>query len=135
MDNPFLQQAAEWFERGRHDIEMAQLLFNEKGYTDTIAFLIQQGAEKYLKGFLVFHGRRIDKAYRTHDLGFLLGSLEDVEPEIAQFADFCDRATRYYIEDRYPPGPPVQYSVEEIEQSLVEAQGLSGFIKKKSEVE
>lgn len=71
MGSPFFQQAKEWFERGDHDIEMAQLLYDENGYTDTIAFLIQQGVEKYLKGFLVFHGKKIEKAYRTHDLGFL----------------------------------------------------------------
>ena len=41
MDEGLEKQAAEWFERGRHDIEMAQLLYDEHGYTDTIAFLIQ----------------------------------------------------------------------------------------------
>jgi HEPN domain-containing protein len=69
MDEALERQAAEWFERGRHDIEMAQLLYNERGYTDTIAFLIQQAIEKYLKGFLVYKGVAPRK---THNLDFLL---------------------------------------------------------------
>ena len=131
MGNPFFEQAMEWFERGAHDIEMAQLLYDENGYTDTIAFLIQQGIEKYLKGYLVFHGKKIEKAYKTHDLGFLLSSVQDIDTDILQFADFCDAATRYYIADRYPPGPPVQYSREEISESLKKSWELVDFIKNK----
>lgn len=40
MDEAFKKQAAEWFERGCHDIETAQLLFDERGYTDSIAYHI-----------------------------------------------------------------------------------------------
>lgn len=41
--------AREWFEKGRHDLEGAKILFAEKHSTDTIAILIQQAVEKYLK--------------------------------------------------------------------------------------
>ena len=49
MDEAFKKQAEEWFERGLHDIETAQLLYDERGYTDSIAYHIQQAIEKYLR--------------------------------------------------------------------------------------
>ncbi len=47
MDEGLKQQALEWFERGDHDIETAQLLCDEQGHTDAIAYHIQQAIEKY----------------------------------------------------------------------------------------
>lgn len=35
---PKEQQVKEWLDRGKHDIEMAQLIYDEHGYTDTIAY-------------------------------------------------------------------------------------------------
>ena len=45
MDEPLKKQAREWFERGRHDIDTAQLLYDERGHTDSIAYHIQQALE------------------------------------------------------------------------------------------
>ncbi|HUT04931.1 MAG TPA: HEPN domain-containing protein [bacterium] len=58
MDEAFRRQAEEWFERGRHDIETAQLIYEQYGYTDSIVYHIQQAIEKYLKGYLVLRGRK-----------------------------------------------------------------------------
>lgn len=46
MVKGYKTQAAEWFEKGDHDIETAELLYEEKGYTDIIAYHIQQAIEK-----------------------------------------------------------------------------------------
>lgn len=115
MDEGLEKQAAEWFERGRHDIEMAQLLYDERGYTDTIAFLIQQALEKYLKGFLVLKGIAPRK---THNLDFLLKRVIELDSGFDGFIDLCRKATRYYIEERYPPSPVPQYTYEEIKMDL-----------------
>jgi HEPN domain-containing protein len=77
MDNPLRAQAMEWFERGDHDISSAQLLYDQQGYTDSIAYHIQQAIEKYLKGYLVLKGR---KPPRVHDLDVLLDAVADFEP-------------------------------------------------------
>jgi len=61
--------AKEWFDRAEHDIDGAEILFESEHYTDTIAVLIHQAAEKYLKGFLLFNGWRLKK---THDLEELI---------------------------------------------------------------
>lgn len=118
MDEAFEKQAAEWFERGRHDIETAQLLYDEHGHSDAIACHIQQAIEKYLKGFLVLNGRRPAK---IHELDTLLHQIETFDDSLVDFLDLCEKASRYYIDHRYPPGPPVEYEDEEIKQDLSSA--------------
>ena len=39
----------EWFLRGDRDLESARLLFEQGGYTDTVAVLLQQAAKNTLK--------------------------------------------------------------------------------------
>lgn len=118
MDKAFKKQAEEWFERGRHDIETAQLLYDEQGYTDSIAYHIQQGVEKYLKGYLVLHGK---KPPRIHELDALLNQITAFDDSFNDFLDLCEKVSRYYIEDRYPPGPPVEYEYEEIKADIDKA--------------
>lgn len=116
MDEGMKQQAREWFGRGDHDIETAQLLYKELGYTDAIAYHIQQAIEKYLKGYLVLQGQ---KPPWVHELDTLLSLASRFRADLySTFIDLCDKSTRYYVEDRYPPGPPAEYSREEIKADL-----------------
>ncbi len=48
----------EWFERAKHDIEGARLLFKEGHFTDTIAHLIQQAVEKYSSSFMAGNSKK-----------------------------------------------------------------------------
>jgi len=82
MDDAFKKQANEWFERGRRDIETAQLLYDERGYTDTIAYHIQQALEKYLKGLLVSYGK---KPPRIHELDTLLHHVRSLDENLMDF--------------------------------------------------
>jgi len=118
MDKAFRKQAEEWFERGRHDIETAQLLYNEQGYPDSIAYHIQQAVEKYLKGYLVLHGQKPPK---IHELDALLNRIAAFDDSFNDFLELCEKASRYYIEDRYPPGPLVEYEYNEIKADLDKA--------------
>lgn len=67
MKNSIL--ANEWFEKGRHDLEGAEILLKADHFTDTICFLIQQSIEKYLKGYLVANKIKPEK---THNLARLI---------------------------------------------------------------
>lgn len=131
MDEAFKKQAAEWFERGRHDIETAQLLYNHRGYTDTIAYHLQQALEKYLKGFLVLHGKKPPK---IHELDTLLNHIAAFDHSLMSFLDLCEKASRYYIEDRYPPGPVAEYGYQEIKTDLDRACELIMEIRAKAEI-
>ncbi len=109
------------FERGLRDLETAQLLFDEQGYTDSIAYHIQQAIEKYLKGYLVFNGI---KPPRIHELDTLLNHIGRFDDSFNGFLELCEKASRYYIEERYPPGPIIEYSYEEIKTDLDNAWNL-----------
>lgn len=94
MDNPYRIQAMEWFERGEHDIEMAKLLFDEGGYTDTISFLLQRGIEKCLKGLLVANEIEPPK---IHDLKVLLNRVNAFLKSGDYYYEACVMATKYYL--------------------------------------
>jgi HEPN domain-containing protein len=130
MDEAFKKQAEEWFERGCHDMETAQLLYEERGYTDAIAYHIQQAVEKYLKGYLVLHGK---KPPRIHELDALLNRIGAFDDSFNDFLALCEKASRYYIEDRYPPGPLVEYEYNEIKADLDKAWDLIRKILAKAE--
>lgn len=59
--------AREWFDKAEEDVRVASILMKVGAEcpTASIGFHAQQGAEKYLKGLLAFHGIAIPK---THDL-------------------------------------------------------------------
>ncbi len=116
MSEALAHQASEWFQRGDHDIETAQLLYDAHGHTDAVAYHIQQAIEKYLKGYLILNG---EKPPRTHDLGALLNLVSRFQPDLyTSFIELCEKVTRYYVEDRYPPGPPAAYDRSEIKADL-----------------
>jgi len=131
MDESLKQAAIEWFQRGDRDLETAQLLYEEQGYTDIIAFHIQQAIEKYLKGYLILKGQR---APRVHELDTLLNLVAKIDQDLyPPYIDLCEKATRYYIEERYPPGPPAEYSRDEIKADLDMAWRLAKVIRGKVE--
>lgn len=129
MDEAFKKQAVEWFERGRHDIETAQLLYEVRGHTDSIAFHIQQAIEKYLKGYLVLHGKRPPK---IHELDTLLNHIAIFDDGFVDFLDICEKVSRYYVEIRYPPGPSAKYGYAEIKDDLDRAWELIRKIRGKA---
>ena len=155
MNETFRKQAEEWFERGRHDIETAQLLYDEQGYTDSIAYHVQQALEKYLKGYLVLDGKKPPKIHELlrvakvmqailsmtdtialllqPSIDTLLNHVASFDKSLSEFLSLCEKASRYYIEDRYPPGPLIQYERSELKTDLKRAQALINRILGKSE--
>lgn len=116
----------EWFDRAEHNINGAEILFKSGHYTDTIALLIHQATEKYLKGFLLFNGWQLEK---IHDLERLVTEAMAFDANFEVYLDFARRTTAYYVEERYPPGPVVDYPREEIEEALVTAKEMIDRIK------
>ncbi|ODS42825.1 MAG: hypothetical protein MSIBF_06010 [Candidatus Altiarchaeales archaeon IMC4] len=119
--------ADEWFVKGDHDFETAQLLADKGGYADAICFHVHQALEKYLKGFLV-HNNIGPK--RIHDLEELIKACADVDEEFLKFIDTCSDITRYYFECRYPFAAD-DYSLDEAAKALDSAKEIIGFVKEK----
>ena len=110
-----LALAKEWLIRGEHDFQTAQLGWKAKAPGDTIAVLLQQACEKYLKGYLISTGWHLHK---THDVVELVDEAISHDNSFEPFGEMARRLTAYYLVDRYPPGPPSIPSSEEIEQLL-----------------
>lgn len=117
----------EWFERGEHDLETANISINQGGYPDVILFLLHQAVEKYIKGYLIFHGWELKK---IHDLETLLTEAMEFGKGFEKYLDFGRRLTAYYYEERYPPGPIPEISKEEVEQSIKNTEEIINKIRK-----
>ncbi|MBI2908097.1 MAG: HEPN domain-containing protein [Chloroflexi bacterium] len=121
-----MEVARDWFAHGDHDLQAAEALLDVGGFPDTVGMLVQQAAEKYLKGFLIYHGWKLRK---THDLRLLVGEAITYEPSLADLRDFARKATAYYLEYRYPPSPPAVYSKEEMAEATAQAEDLIARIR------
>lgn len=118
---------ADWFLHGDHDLQSAKLLFKNKGPTDNIAFSLQQAAEKYLKGYLISKGWKLQK---IHDLEVLISEASRNDKTFKVFLDFARVISAVYVEGRYPAGPPKEYSMEQISDWLEQTEKLITKIKK-----
>lgn len=61
-------------------------------------------------------------------------SLTVAYPASPRLIEFCEKATRYYVEDCYPPGPPAQYTYEEIKADLDLAWQLIRLIQREADL-
>lgn len=120
--------AKEWFAKGNKDIKNAEFLFKGRRDLETVAFHIQQAAEKYLKGFLIAQGKELAM---IHDLVTLLRQAIEVDSEFIQFKAIVKEVTNFYFESRYPMGYEVEYEKEEIKTAIVQVKGLITLIESK----
>lgn len=118
--------AQEWFQRGANDLRTAQIGFSGGAPSGTIAILLHQACEKYLKGFLTYHGWQLR---RTHNLVFLIGEALKHNEELAQFIDLAGKLTSQYLEERYPPGPIAEFSPEGIKELIKQTQNLIAMLR------
>ncbi len=116
-----------WLEKGDHDLRAAQSLMREpEPLTDIVCFHCQQAVEKYLKGFLVYHGAGFA---RVHDLRYLLNLCQEIDDAFAALGDQIDDLNGYAVEPRYPVDLPIYYPVEEARHALDLAQQVIVFVQ------
>ena len=121
--------AEEWFSRGDRDFEPARVLLDQEGYPEIIVYHVHQAVEKYLKGFLIHFGKRPP---RIHDFDALRNLASELRPDLYDdHIDLCERATRFYLEDRYPPGPPSECSLQEIAADFQQAARLLSDVRER----
>lgn len=114
MGDSQIKLAQEWFDGAMSDYQYAAIGLKENQVFPQIAFLSQQVAEKFLKGFLVLHNT---EPPRIHDLTKLLDECTKIKLELESLRDACESLTGFYIEVRYPPNIP-QYSKAEIQEAF-----------------
>ena len=93
------------------------------------AFHLQQATEKYLKGFLIGKGWKLE---RTHDLEDLLDYAIDFDAGLEEFRSLCQEITEYYLEERYPMMVSSCLTVEEISVKIIHAKQFIDRIRAQS---
>ena len=121
----------EWFDKGQSDLDDAEFLFNNDRAKESVSFHIQQAAEKYLKGYLIGRGWKLEK---VHDLVKLIEEAKKFDKSFRRFVDSMRKITNFYFESRYPVGYEIEYTKKELLQALIQTKNLIKLIKKKSKL-
>ena len=123
------KSAREWIEKAEHDLKIGKDELKTKNpVTDMICFHMQQCVEKYLKAFLIYHGKEIK---RTHIIEELIKECEKIDPEFKKLFEFeAHILTNYAVETRYPGAFPCP-SLEETKKAVKIAEKVKRFVLKK----
>lgn len=107
---------------GRHELE------RDEPITDTVCFHMQQCAEKYLKSFLIWHGKEVP---RTHSIAALVELCARVDAEFSHLNDLgADELTDYAVSIRYGDEFYMP-SVEEAHRAFSLAEQVRAFVRRK----
>ncbi len=92
----------------------------------TICFLCQGSAEKYLKGYLIFHGWELEK---IHDLKQLLLYAMKYDVAFSALAPLTEILNRYITTGRYPGDLPFEaISKADAEEAIAAAEQIEKFV-------
>lgn len=124
MDNKKI--ALEWFKFADEDLSSAEFLSNKRPMPlEIICYHCQQSAEKYLKGYILLKGEKIQK---THDLIFLNNICKKYNEIFKNIEDECIELVDYGVEVRYPLNIHIEeYDVKNV---LIAAQKIKKLISK-----
>ncbi len=118
----------EWFTRGENDICDAWFLFENNRSLENVSFHVHQAVEKYLKGFLIYHGWKLEK---IHDIVKLLKEAIKFDDSFKEYLEFARFVTDFYFESRYPVGCDFEYTKEEMQEVIERSNKLIALIKEK----
>ena len=114
-----------WLTKARNDLASARVLAASKPpLLDTAIYHCQQGAEKAVKGYLVFCDQEFE---RVHDIEVLIRSAASHAAEFTDWIDVGIQLTPYARIYRYP-GYATEPTVEQFNQALSAAEGLYRFV-------
>lgn len=114
----------EWLKKAQDDELSASVLIKEGGSPNTICFLSQQMAEKYLKAFLVFYDKDFPK---IHQLDTLLELCAKTDSSLLALKEEVVFLSDFYIVARYP-GDYSSFSLENAKQAFKMASKIRDFI-------
>ncbi|MFM8471861.1 MAG: HEPN domain-containing protein [Limisphaerales bacterium] len=92
---------ADWFYSAGDRLRVADCSWQHEGLTHSGVELLQEAAERYLKGYLIAKGWRLS---RTHDLRKLVEEAQRHEPKFAGFSDLAKELTEDFFAQHYPGG-------------------------------
>jgi len=115
----------QWFDKGKEELSSAEYLSTMRHPTpdETICYLCQQSAEKYLKGFLFSNDIEPEK---THDLEYLLGICQQYNAEFSTLLSKIYILKRYAVLPRYPN--ELVITEEDMKTALSYAKNIQEFV-------
>lgn len=120
-----LPLAKEWFTKATDDeISIKDILNNREGSPNTVCFLCQQMAEKYLKGYLVFYNIEFPK---IHQLDKLINICKEIDDQFEILRSEAELLSEFYISARYP-GDYTIFSFADAEKAYEAASRIKTFI-------
>lgn len=127
--NELEKEAKASFLNGDADLATAYIVIHNplENVFGNVCFHCQQAVEKYLKGLLLRKGIQPEK---IHDLLVLLRKSLPLYPSLRRYERICDELNDYYIETRYVPGVPEDYSLEEAKKAYRQAEKVVNSVKK-----
>ena|SRR6266566_1537590 len=90
---------ADWFAFARERVRSADVLHQHEGLTATGIEALQEGVERYLKGYLIAKRWRLVK---THDLVLLVRQAERLDPAFGAFIAMAEELTEDFFAQHYP---------------------------------
>lgn len=96
-----MSDSRRWIELALEDEKMAELAHKEKLYNQ-VCFHCQQGAEKFLKAFLLEKDGRFPK---IHSLTELLVLASSRDQDLINLKNDCLYLDQFYVPTRYPDAP------------------------------
>ncbi len=84
-----------WILSADHELDAAQILYEQGGYSEVVAYHIHQGLERYLKGFLASRDMAIPA---VHDLGELIRRAAQIDSDLLRFVEDIQPFTEYFVE-------------------------------------
>jgi len=115
----------EWLKRATEDELSANVILKEEGGApNTVCFLSQQIAEKYLKAFLVQEKREYPKIHSLLKLTELCMKIEKRFDEIKDDAIFL---TTFYVPTRYPADYP-EFGWKDAKDAFESAKRIKEFV-------
>ena len=89
----------DWFLLGQERLESADALFAQRGPSYSVVELLQEAVERYLKGYLVARGWKLE---RIHDLNPLVEAATRFDSQFAIFAELAASLTEQFWAQHYP---------------------------------
>lgn len=120
----------EWFKKAGEDELSINAIMKESGAPSTACFLSQQMAEKYLKGFLVFHKKEFPK---IHQLERLLQLCKEMDLSFEELGEEAVLLSEFYVESRYPGDWP-EFSWDDARKAYKAATRIKDFVLKKIQI-
>ena len=128
------QEAIRWLEQAEHDLDAAKKNLEILKFYSDACFLAEQAAQKALKAFLYFKGKRY---VPIHSVGALVETILEYDKEFESLINYGRKLDQYYIPTRYPdalapPAVPFEtYTREQAEEALKYAEEIFNLVNKK----